>query len=43
MLPFHIHLQDAADITLLKADWLVSSCLKAYNEQPETLSCARHG
>ena len=40
--PFSTNWQDAAYITLKEADWLVSSCLKAYNKQAEAVSWTRY-
>lgn len=41
--PFNMNWQDAAYITLKEADWLDSSCLKAYNKQPEAVNFTRLG
>lgn len=41
--PFSTNWQDAANITLKEVDWLVSSCLKAYNKQPEAVNWTRYG
>lgn len=41
--PFSTNWQDTAYITLKKGDWLVSSCLKAYNKQPEAVNWTRYG